>query len=62
MGQPTEDMTFASQINATKTAAVVPIFPILTTAALNTKIINRVTLFSAEGIFLGWLSTKCSKW
>jgi len=58
-------LTLKSQINATKTAKVMPIFPILTTAALNTKTINRVGLFSAErrmGIILGWLSTKCSKW
>ncbi len=51
--------------NATKTTTVLPIFPILTTAALNTKGINKVTLFSAErrmGMVLGWLSTKCSKW
>ncbi len=59
MGQPTEEdfiMTLQSQTNATKTNTVLPIFPILTTAAPNTKGINRVTLFSAErrmGLILG---------
>jgi hypothetical protein len=58
MGQLTEMVvvTFTSQTNATKTTKVVPIFPLLTTAALNTKVINRVGLFSAEqriGIILG---------
>jgi hypothetical protein len=61
MGQCTEEnqdmvVTFTSQTNATKTKAVMPVFPGLTTAALNTKGINRVTLFSAErrmGIILG---------
>jgi len=38
-GQPTEDMmvvTFQSQTNATKKKAVMPIFPLVTTAAPNT--------------------------
>ena len=58
-GQYMEEMkvvTFASQTNATKTTKVLPIFPLLTTAAPNTKTINRVTLFSAEqrmGVDLG---------
>jgi hypothetical protein len=49
-------MTFTLQTNATKTTKVVPIFPLHTTAAPNTKGINRVGLFSAErrmGINLG---------
>ena len=50
-GHNTEEMkvmTLQSQTNATKTTTVLPIFPLLTTAAPNTKGINRVGLFSAE--------------
>ena len=56
-GQPTDNMvTLQSQTNATKTTKVGHVFPNLTTAALNTKGIKRVSLFSAErrmGINLG---------